>query len=133
MARKRNKKISLLEFRAWLEGVEELQPSDWSPSAEQWKLIREKIKLIKEPEPEVVKESTPTPPQQPVPAGNAPMMPQFSGEPALPPPVPSSIPLDAEIEMSPEAKRLLQGNPSAPAQPGQTGPVDDAYTTSPFQ
>jgi len=133
MARKRNKKISLLEFRAWLEGVEELQPSDWSPSAEQWKLIREKIKLIKEPEPEVVKESTPAPPQSPVSTENAPMMPQFNREPALPPLVPSSIPLDAEIEMSPEAKRLLQGNPSIPAQPGQPGPVDDTYTSSPFQ
>lgn len=40
------KKISMLEFRAWLQGVEELQPKDWTPTAEQWKLIRNKIDTI---------------------------------------------------------------------------------------
>lgn len=42
----KTKRISLLEFRAWLEGVEELQPKDWAPNLEQWKLIRAKIDAI---------------------------------------------------------------------------------------
>jgi hypothetical protein len=54
----RKKEISLIEFRAWLEGVEELQPSDWAPDATQWKLIRDKINKVVEsttppPAPEV--------------------------------------------------------------------------------
>ena len=48
MKKKITKKITLNEFRAWLEGIEELQPNDWSPSKEQWKLIRNKIDYIEE-------------------------------------------------------------------------------------
>lgn len=44
------KRISLSEFRAWLSGVEDMQPNNWSPTKEQWKTIREKIELISEPE-----------------------------------------------------------------------------------
>jgi len=47
--RKRAKKQTLSEFRAWLAGVEELQPENWAPDATQWKLIREKIESITEP------------------------------------------------------------------------------------
>jgi len=47
--RRRVKKQTLAEFRAWLSGVEELQPEAWAPSADQWKLIREKIDGIIEP------------------------------------------------------------------------------------
>lgn len=54
MARKRAKKQTLSEFRAWLSGVEELQPADWAPDAAQWKLIREKIDNIAEPKNEGV-------------------------------------------------------------------------------
>lgn len=43
-----NKDITLAEFRAWLEGVEELQPTKWSPNPVQWKLIRKKMDLIVE-------------------------------------------------------------------------------------
>ena len=53
MARKRTKKQTLSEFRAWLNGVEELQPEDWAPNAAQWKLIREKIDSIAEPKADV--------------------------------------------------------------------------------
>lgn len=42
----KKKEISLLEFRAWLNGVEELQPRTWAPSPEQWKMIRKKIDQI---------------------------------------------------------------------------------------
>lgn len=39
-------KISVREFRAWLSGVEEMQPDGWSPDAGQWKKIREKINTL---------------------------------------------------------------------------------------
>ena len=48
----RKKKQTLAEFRAWLDGVEELQPETWSPDATQWKLIREKINNITESKPD---------------------------------------------------------------------------------
>ena len=48
----RKKKQTLAEFRAWLDGVEELQPETWSPDATQWGLIREKINNITEPKPD---------------------------------------------------------------------------------
>ena len=64
--RSRKKKISLTEFKAWLEGVEELHPADWSPTPEQWKLIRDKIQCIVEPDPEPV---TAPQPHMPTPPG----------------------------------------------------------------
>lgn len=45
--------VSLRDFRSWLAGVEEMQDTDWHPTAEQWRRIRAKIDLIKE-EPLVV-------------------------------------------------------------------------------
>lgn len=42
------KKITLDKFRAWLEGVEEMQADDWTPSPEQWQRIRSKIDDILE-------------------------------------------------------------------------------------
>lgn len=44
--KKVKKTVTLAEFKAWLEGVEELQPDTWTPTAEQWKLIRNKINMI---------------------------------------------------------------------------------------
>ncbi len=47
MAVKKSKdKISLEQFRSWLQGVEDMQPDDWIPNAEQWKRIREKIDQV---------------------------------------------------------------------------------------
>lgn len=42
------KKLSLSEFRAWLSGVEEMQPAGWSPDGNQWKIIRSKIEEVME-------------------------------------------------------------------------------------
>lgn len=42
------KKLSLMEFRAWLSGVEEMQPDDWTPDFTQWRRIRAKIDQIVE-------------------------------------------------------------------------------------
>lgn len=38
--------VTLSEFRAWLSGVEEMQPAGWAPDAAQWKKIRDKIATI---------------------------------------------------------------------------------------
>ena len=35
--------LTIAQFKAWLEGVEEMQESDWIPNDVQWKKIREKI------------------------------------------------------------------------------------------
>jgi len=46
-AKKRKaKKVSLNEFRAWLEGIEEMQEDGWTPSAEQWNTIRDRVNHI---------------------------------------------------------------------------------------
>lgn len=61
----KSKQITLKEFKAWLQGVEELQSDDWHPTKEQWQKIRDKIDTIVEPEPNNQASSTV---QQPQPA-----------------------------------------------------------------
>lgn len=46
-AKKRAKKVTYGEFLAWLEGVESMQPVDWTPNHDQWKVIREKLSTVK--------------------------------------------------------------------------------------
>jgi hypothetical protein len=53
--------ISLTEFKAWLQGIEEMQPADWAPNAEQWTKIKQKISSI-EDEVDVEVENKPAPP-----------------------------------------------------------------------
>lgn len=43
---KASKKISMKEFQAWLSGVEEMQPQDWHPDLNQWRIIRTKIDTV---------------------------------------------------------------------------------------
>lgn len=43
---KKKNSISMDQFRSWLEGVEDMQPADWTPDQEQWRRIREKIDLV---------------------------------------------------------------------------------------
>lgn len=139
MAAKRKKKVTLKEFRAWLEGVEELQPKEWSPTAEQWKLIRAKIDSIVEetskvvqhaPVKEEVRNSPPVAGQRPPapPPGESNLPP---GVPAFPE-VPSNIPAEAaNITVSPEAARLMN-----PASDGKTKTPEidtsDGNFNSPF-
>ena len=47
----RKKKTYLTEFKAWLEGVEEMQDDDWVHNPEQWKKIRGKIESLEEEPP----------------------------------------------------------------------------------
>lgn len=44
----KTKKMSVREFKAWLSGVEEMQPEGWFPDVEQWKKIRDKISTLDE-------------------------------------------------------------------------------------
>jgi len=43
------KTITFDHFKAWLEGIEELQDEEWTPNASQWRKIREKISSIQIP------------------------------------------------------------------------------------
>lgn len=36
------------EFKAWLSGILEFQSDDWSPNAEQWRTIQERISLLQD-------------------------------------------------------------------------------------
>lgn len=40
--------LTIDQFKAWLEGVEDMQGKDWVPDKEQWKKIRTKIKQLTE-------------------------------------------------------------------------------------
>jgi hypothetical protein len=40
-------KLSVQEFQTWLQGIMEFQDNDWSPNAEQWNAIYEKIMNLK--------------------------------------------------------------------------------------
>lgn len=41
-------KQTVKQFKAWIEGVEEMQKADWHPSKEQWAKIRDKIDALGE-------------------------------------------------------------------------------------
>jgi len=128
--RKRRQKQTLKEFKAWLQGVEELQPEDWSPNPDQWKLIRDKINGIIE-EKRVV--------EKVVNVANAggqphPVYPVYPGQPPMiaPPPPVGGLPIDADVDISPAAKQLL--NPAANGGKVVTPNIDtsDGNVNSPF-
>lgn len=53
------------QFKAWLDGIEEMQPKNWAPDAEQWKTIRKKINTLRDAPatvPSVVIQENPTTP-----------------------------------------------------------------------
>lgn len=105
MAAKR-KRVTLNEFKAWLEGVEELQDATWTPSATQWKLIRAKIDNIKELPVAAVVPAIVATPQLTVPGVVHP------GTFSVPPPIVGGIPAGQVVDMSPEAKALLNTSAS---------------------
>ena len=112
MARK-SKKQTLLEFQAWLQGITEIQPDDWTPDASQWKMIYEKILNVKEPVVKIAPAPTPAPQQF------APGYPQPS---YIPPQVPTHMPAvnPNDVEMTPAARAMLE-----------TGKTPDSDATSP--
>ncbi len=105
--RKRKQKQTLKEFKAWLQGVEELQPEGWGPNAEQWTLIRNKIDGITE-EKKVVEKVVST--AQPTAARNY-QQNQNTHMLAPAPPV-GGIP-PAPVDMTPAARQML--NPAGEA------------------
>ncbi len=118
-ARKRVKKQTLAEFRAWLSGVEELQPEDWAPTPDQWKLIRDKIGGIvepKQPAPQAVANNR-------VPQNGNPyqqMTPAQAHIPLPPPPPVGGVPTGEITRPTPEASAVMPTQPpvdlsSAPA------------------
>lgn len=118
MAKKKKaiKKQTLNEFKAWLEGVEELQTDSWAPDKSQWDKIRTRIENIKPDELTVQPAGRPLEnPMFATPAPSAPMtIPGY-----IPPPITSGIPMPpADIVMSSAAKEMLSG-PS-----GRTPDVD---------
>lgn len=99
------KKMTLIQFQAWLEGVEEMHPEDWCPTADQWKLIRNKIKTIVELKVDTsVLGSSGT--GNTLPAN----FPSFAPGIAPAPEIPSSIPSGPVEEASPESQNLLKGD-----------------------
>lgn len=122
--RRNKKKQTLAEFKAWMEGVEELQPDDWCPNAEQWKTIREKIKGIVEEK--VIGDtsknssqntntaSTPVFQPQPMPI-QQPMVNGFVPPPQTPGGVPSNAPI-----VAPTAGQTPS---NAPSTPGAVNPM----------
>jgi len=103
MIKRKKRQFTLGEFRAWLDGIEELQPSNWSPSLEQWKLIRQRISSIVETSGHNVIESARQEPQIRK-YTNVTDSRTFS-----PPPMSGGVP-DGSVEISPEAKALLSGD-----------------------
>ena len=133
MAKKRQKQ-TLREFKAWLQGVEELQPDNWSPNREQWQLIRQKIDNIVEERIVVQKEAKNTVKETPQTQMPPRQIPQQGALPPIPPPppVPGSLP-NVPVEVSPEAKKLL--DPAANGGKIKTPDIDttDGTFKSPFE
>lgn len=55
-----NKKITLSEFKSWIDGVEDMMVDGWIPDARQWERIRSKINDIEEKS-VVIRQEQPTP------------------------------------------------------------------------
>jgi hypothetical protein len=111
--KKPQKSQTLAEFRAWLDGVEELQDENWSPNKSQWDLIREKIDNI------VINQVVPI-------QSNTP----FVSPPQIPSSIPGGIPPE-NMNISEDAAKLLKhGTPNAPKKTPEI--TDDAPFNSPF-
>lgn len=111
---KNNKKITLAEFRAWLEGVEELQPRGWTPDSTQWKRIRDKINSIEESSARGLTSGAVAPQQRfQAPVQGAPSM--------LPPPAP---PVQGGVPNLPVAPQGKLGIPVGPDGKIKTPDID---------
>ena len=95
------KKYTLTEFQAWLTGIEEIQPDDWHPDFEQWRLIRERIAGII-PDVEIIEREVEVRVPVPVPMPGPPPMvgPGF---------IPTPLQPEPKHEISPAAEAALRG------------------------
>ena len=115
------KKVTYGEFLAWLEGVESMQEENWTPTAIQWKTIREKLNTVK-PDVEIREVKTEAP-AAPAPFAQPPMTfpPSAFEAPSPRPPMPlSNVPRQpSEHEGVPAATTAPVLNPDGtPAAPG---------------
>ncbi len=109
----KKKSYTLKEFQAWLTGIEEIQPGDWHPTLEQWKLIRERMNgiipdvEIIEREIEVIRQVGPVPLIGPglVPSTPPPPLPTHMVQ-TPPPTAPVNPP---QHDISPAAAAMLRG------------------------
>lgn len=118
------KNISFEEFKAWLSGVEDLQPNGWSPTKEQWQIIRDKIDSIRLETRVSTTQSLPSTGNdhktQPIPRTNNTIAPStLNNIIETPPPVPSQI--------NRSAVKLPQ------VFEGKTPSSMEGYTTSSFE
>jgi hypothetical protein len=113
------KKQTIAEFRAWIEGVEELQPEDWSPDASQWVLIRNRIDKIIEGDVPLRPNLVPRYPNNP--QGFIPPAPPAGGIPAVAP---------ENTDISDAAAKLLKGGTKE--NPAKTPEITDGNFNSPF-
>jgi hypothetical protein len=125
--RKRKQKQTLREFRAWLQGVEELQAENWAPNRDQWKLIRDKIDGIIEEKRTVEKVINNVVQGQTLPQATQPPVP--AALPFIPPPPIGGIPL-SDIDMTPAARAML--NPGDGKIKTPDIDTSDGHITSPF-
>jgi len=127
-AKKRKQKQTLKEFRAWLMGVEELQPEGWSPNRDQWKLIRARIDGIIEEKKVVEKvEQRVTPINNPIYQQGAPITGTQGPVQSLvsPAPVSGGVPA-GDVEMTAEARKMFA---PAPGEKAKTPHIDTSDGT----
>lgn len=46
--KKPSQKMTVSQFKMWIQGLSEFQEDDWIPNVNQWNLIRERIDLLEE-------------------------------------------------------------------------------------
>lgn len=105
---KKKQTYTLSEFKTWLDGYCSAHPNEWSPSAEQWKLISEKLFSI-------VEEEEPQPPRfaPPPPAYNPPY-PQVPVEYPRPQFASNTTSLDSQPMESSTVAALTPSDPTQP-------------------
>lgn len=119
-----NTKITIKEFRMWLQGVEEMQDPAWVPNPTQWLRIREKINTIDdEPDTVVVHQQQPVHQQMsyPVPPTGVPLGNDLPGIPAGPSSL--MVPQYPSMPVSPPPGGLF-ATPEAPSMPVRTPNID---------
>lgn len=105
---KKRNSISMDQFRSWLEGVEDMQPADWTPDQEQWRRIREKIDLVDVTINDQASYAQSTPMQR---GGTTPVVPAI---PPMPPRVATAF----------DNAQIVGGMPTAPSAMDNTVPPD---------
>lgn len=129
MARpKKEQKITSSEFKMWLQGVEEMQPKNWSPDSSQWARIRSKIDLISDDIPSVNQKNRIVQSHNSIPENRPPL--QKASSSMIP--APNSTPKMTQIPVNPgSVSPVLQTRDTTPANPVKTPDLDT--TSEPYK